>query len=84
MQFTQLEVGLSYDRYINRWYKWKEGKVITQRERIVTNVQMAERDKEEAEKELNEKDDEINRLKECLMELVKKTKSSYLVLKSAD
>ena len=72
MQFTQLEVGLSYDRYINRWYKWKEGKVITQRERIVTNVQMAERDKEEAEKELNEKDDEINRLKECLMELVKK------------
>ena len=72
MQFTQLETGLSYDRYINRWYKWKEGKVITQRDRIVTNIQMAERDREEAEKELNEKDDEINRLKECLMELVKK------------
>ena len=77
MQFTQLEVGLSYDRYINRWYKWKEGKVITQRERIVTNVQMAERDKEEAEKELNEKDDEINRLKECLMELVKKANEIF-------
>ena len=35
------------DRYINRWYKWKEGKVITKRDRIVTNVQMAIRDKEE-------------------------------------
>ena len=76
MQFTQLEVGLSYDRYINRWYKWKEGKVITKRDRIVTNVQMAIRDKEEEDKSLNEKEDEISRLKECLMELVKKTKDT--------
>lgn len=76
MQYTQLEVGLSYDRYINRWYKWKEGKVITKRDRIVTNVQMAIRDKEEEETALNEKDDELNRLKECLKELIKKTNES--------
>ena len=76
MQFTQLGVGLSYDRYINRWYKWKEEKKPPKDTRIITNIQFINRDKKEENTLATEQGFEIDKLKACIMDLLTNAKMS--------
>ena len=80
MQFNQLRVNYSYDKYINRWYYEKKEnleKEEAQKQHIqtFTNKQFMKREKKELNHHLKEKEFEILKLKICLKELIAKVGS---------
>jgi hypothetical protein len=77
MQFNQLRVNYSYDKYINRWYYEKKENLEKEDEQkqhiqTFTNKQFMKREKKELNHHLKEKEFEILKLKICLKELIAK------------
>ena len=73
MQFNQLRVNYSYDKYINRWYNEtnvyaKKGKP----SKTYTEQQYINREKKELNHQIKEKEFEAMKLKICLKELMNK------------
>ena len=76
--FTQIQIGISYDEYINRWYgnyfnifgqvKSKN----SNKNRMISSVMFYEKEKEEYVKNIDKKNKEIQNLKKALAELCMK------------
>jgi hypothetical protein len=76
--FTQIQLGISYDEYINRWYgnyfnifgqvKSKN----SNKNRMISCVMFYEKEKEEYVKNIDKKNKEIQNLKKALAELCMK------------
>ena len=78
MQYNQLKVNYSYDKYVNRWdcdKKVSDGNedvTVHKKQKIFTENQLMKRAKRELSHCIKEKDFEIMKLKICLQELVDK------------
>ena len=66
LQYTQLNVGLSYHKYITRW-----NTVDCKESRILSNIQMYNKDRESEKDVINKQKGEIKQLQDCILDLIK-------------
>ena len=73
--FTQINIGISYDEYINRWYGnyfnifGQVRSKNSNKNRMISSVMFYEKEKEEYVKNIDKKNREIQNLKKALAEL---------------